>query len=107
MMMRDVGINKVYYSMDNTIICEKITNLISFDSSHSLHHTDMVQHNASHNMVEYYKKIIKKMPTITKRKNAEYLIQSLKFSQFSCTLGDISLVIYFNDMVVGTIIIEN
>ena len=32
-MMKNIKINKVYYSVDNNIICEKVKNMISIQSS--------------------------------------------------------------------------
>jgi hypothetical protein len=105
LMLREIGINKVYYSMDNKIYCEKIKNMISINISSSWKQIEIINYN---NLFDYYKSIIKRMPKLIKKINAEYLLKYIKNEIKDCKykLTKKFLNIYMNDKILCEIKIE-
>ena len=103
LMMKDIHINKVYYSMDGEIICEKVSHMISINCSLLRRRLD----NAPTDLRIYYKKIIEKMPKTTKRKNADYFLKGLKHdivgAQHEYTKNQLR--IFIGDFTLGIIMI--
>ena len=108
LMMKNIGINKVYYSMDNKIICEKVSDMISINSSNSWKKVCILQYHAPTDVTEYYKKIIEKMPKKIKKVNAEYFVKYILIETEGCYYKFIKneLIIYIYDNIIGRIIIE-
>jgi chromosome segregation protein len=71
-MLKSIGINKVYYSIENNIVCEKVSHMISINSSNMWKVVDQIHYNAPVNVIDYYKNIIQKMPQSIKKINAEF-----------------------------------
>ncbi len=105
LMLKSLGINKVYYSMDNKIICEKISNMISINSSNMWKVVDRIHYNAPVNNIDYYKNIITKMPNRIKKINAEYFVKYLNKEINGCNykFNKNILTIYINDIALGSI----
>jgi hypothetical protein len=90
LLMKAVGINKVYYSVDNIIVSEKVSNLISINASKIVRISEQIQYRAPLNTSEYYTKIISRMPREIKQINLEYFIKynlSIEFSEFNYVLN--------------------
>ena len=104
LMMRNIGINKVYYSMDNHIHCEKIKNMISVNISSSWRQIEIHNYN---NLTDYYRHIISMMPQTIKLPNAELFLKHIEHEIIGCTyklLND-KLIIYINNIIIANIII--
>ncbi len=95
LMLQNIGINKVYYSMDNKLYCEKVKNMISINISSSWRQIESPNYN---NMFEYYKSIINKMPTLIRRTNATYFLEHINNELDNCyyELNNDKLIIYIN-----------
>ena len=106
LMMKNVGIDKVYYSIDNSIICEKINDMISINSSDILREFNYII-TGDNDTFTYYKKIIDKMPKSTKKKNAELFIKSIKLELPGCKylLTNKILTIYYEEELMASIAI--
>ena len=106
LMMKDIGINKVYYSIDNSITCEKINDMISINSSNMLRKINHII-TGDDDTFTYYKKIIDMMPKLTKLKNAELFIKSIKIELPGCKylLTSKILSIYYEELLLAKIII--
>jgi hypothetical protein len=105
--MKDLGIHKVYYSIDNMIVCEKVANMISINSSNILRLVDMTQNGAPTDMIEYYRNIIAKMPHRTKRRNIDNFIRGVRNEIKGCNY-DITgnkLIVLIQDNIIGEILI--
>jgi deoxycytidylate deaminase len=106
MMLKNLGINKVYYSMDDKLYCEKVKNMVSVNVSSSWKQIEII--NYDNNTMEYYRSIIDKMPKIIKSTNAELFLKHIKHEIIGCRyklLND-NLIIYMNDSMIGNIIID-
>jgi len=103
LMMKNMGINKVYYSIDNIIVCEKVSNMISINSSTMLRKINLLI--TGDNTYVYYKKILDMMPKETKRKNAQLFINNIKtdLPESYYTLTDSMLSIYYEDELLANI----
>ena len=104
MMLQNIGINKVYYSMDDKLYCEKVKNMVSVNISSSWKQIEIINYN---NIMEYYRSIINKMPKIIKSINAELFLIHITNEIIGCKyklLND-NLTIYMNDFIIGKIII--
>ncbi len=106
-MLKALGINKVYYSIDNNIVCEKVAQMISINSSNTWKKVDRIMHNAPIDVFEYYKYIINKMPKIIKKINAEHFVRYIHIEVEGCNYKFIKnkLIIYINEDIVGEILI--
>ncbi len=105
LMLKNIGINKVYYSMDNKLYCEKIKNMISVNISGSWRQIEIVDYD--NNLLEYYRSIINKMPKIIKSTNAELFLKHIRNEIIDCRyklLND-NLIIYMNETIIGKIIV--
>lgn len=104
LMMKNIGINKVYYSMDNHIHCEKIKNMISVNISSSWKQIEICNYN---NSIDYYRYIINTMPQIIKLINAELFLKHIETEITGCTykLLNEKLIIYIDKIIIGNIII--
>jgi hypothetical protein len=105
-MLKNIGINKVYYSMDNTLYCEKVKDMISVNVSSSWKQIEII--NYDNNIMDYYRSIIDKMPKIVKSTNAHLFLKTIKHEIIGCRyklLNDY-LIIYINDYIIGEIIID-
>ncbi len=105
LMLQDIGINKVYYSMDNEIYCEKVKNMVSMNVSSSWKQIE--SHNYE-SMFDYYKSIMDKMPKMIKLINAELLVKHIIHEITNCKykLSDNNLTIYVEHYIIGNIIIR-
>jgi len=69
-MMKNVGIHRIYYSIDNKIVYEKVSNMISINSSSVNRHINRTIYNAPIDNNEYYKKLfIHNIPKKIRRYN--------------------------------------
>ena len=74
-MMRAVGIRRVYYSIDGSVICENVSHMVSINSSSVLRFLERTMYNAPMTDNEYFKRLLaKKLPNTLRRKNIYYLI---------------------------------
>lgn len=108
LMLKNLGLNKVYYSMDNMIYEERIRDMISMNTSSLWKNVDRIQHSAPTNNIEYYKRVLKQMPNTTKRKNIEYFTKHLEEEVQHCSyqINKTLLNIYIQNILIGTIYIE-
>ena len=107
LMMKDLGIHKVYYSIDNMIVCEKVADMISINSSNMWRRVDMTQNGAPTDMIEYYRKIINKMPHRTKRRNVDHFIRGVRNEIKGCNynITGNKLIVSIQDNTIGEILI--
>ena len=107
LMLKALGINKVYYSIENEIICEKISHMISINSSNMWKKVDRICHNAPLNVLDYYKYIIDKMPKIIKKINADHFVRYINIEVEGCNykFKKDKLIIYIYEDIIGEIII--
>ena len=105
LMLQDIGINKVYYSMDNNIYCEKVRNMISVNISGSWKQIEIVNYE---NTNDYIRSMIIKMPKIIKSTNAEYFLKNINREINNCNyeLTSDYLKMYSNDFLLFKINIE-
>lgn len=103
LMLKNIGINKVYYSVDNMIVCEKVADMISINSSNSRKKVDRIMYRAPENIVDYYKYIISKMPNQVKKYNAEQFVRYITLELEGCNykLTKTHLTLYINDIIIG------
>ena len=96
LMLQNIGINKVYYSMDDKLYCEKAKDMISVNVSSSWKQIESPNYNS---LFEYYKSIINKMPTFIKRTNATYLLEHIhnESNDYHFVLNKESLIIFINN----------
>jgi deoxycytidylate deaminase len=97
LMLQNIGINKVYYSMDNKLYCEKVKNMISINVSSSWRQIESPNYES---IFDYYKSIINKMPSLIRRTNAIYFLEHINNELHNCnyTLNNNYLIIYINDI---------
>ncbi len=95
LMLQNIGINKVYYSMDNKLYCEKAKDMISINISSSWRQIESPNYNS---LFDYYKSILDKMPTFIKRPNATYFLEHINNELIDChyVLNKDFLVIFIN-----------
>ena len=107
LMLKAIGINKVYYSVDNEIICEKVAHMISINSSNTWKKVDRLLYNAPLNIFEYYKYIIDKMPKSIKKINADHFVRDIHMEVEGCNykFKKDKLIIYINENIIGEIYI--
>ncbi len=103
LMLKNIGINKVYYSVDNTIVCEKVADMISINSSNSRKKVDRIIYKAPEDVIDYYKYIIDKMPNKIKKYNAEHFVRYITLELEGCNykLTKSHLTLYINDIIIG------
>jgi hypothetical protein len=108
LMLKNLGLNKVYYSMDNMINEERIRDMVSMNTSSLWKNVDRIQHSAPINNIDYYKQVLKKMPKITKRRNIEFFIKHVEeeIQQCSYDINKRRLNVYIQNILIGTIYIE-
>ncbi len=96
LMLKNIGINKVYYSMDNKLYCEKVKNMISINVSSSWKQIEVINYE---NVFDYYKSILNKMPDKIKKTNALYFLQNINHELIGCNyyLNNDKLMIYINE----------
>ncbi len=83
-MLKELNINKVYYSINNTIVHEKVADMISINSSNSWKFVDMMIYGAPSNTPDYYKYVISKMPVDIKKNNAELFVKCIDKEFVGC-----------------------
>jgi hypothetical protein len=107
LMLKSLGINKVYYSIENSIICEKVSQMISINSSNMWKVVDRIHYNAPVNIIEYYKNIIQKMPQHVKKKNADHFVRYIEREVNGCNYKFINnkLLILINNNILGELYI--
>jgi deoxycytidylate deaminase len=105
LMMQNIGINKVYYSMDNTIYCEKVRSMISVNVSPSWKQMEIINYA---NINNYIRSMINKMPKIIKATNAEYFLKHITNEINNCNyeLTSDYLKMYSNNILLFKINIE-
>jgi deoxycytidylate deaminase len=105
LMLQDIGINKVYYSMDNKLYCEKVRNMISVNISPSWKQMEIVNYD---NINNYIRSMINKMPKIIKSTNAECFLKNIHNEIKNCNykLTSDNLKLYSNDYLLFEINIE-
>ncbi len=103
LMMKSIGINKVYYSIENNIVCEKVSQMISINSSNMWKVADRIHYNAPENIIDYYKNIIQKMPKVLKKINAEHFVRYICKETEGCNykLEKTKLTIFINNIILG------
>jgi hypothetical protein len=103
LMLKSIGINKVYYSIENNIVCEKVSQMISINSSNMWKVVDRIHYNAPTNIIEYYKNIIQKMPNSIKKINADHFVRYIYKEIDGCNykFTKNKLIIYLNETVLG------
>ena len=106
-MLQDIGFNKIYYSMDNTIYSEKINDMISINCSSYARKLDHIYYNKPNNIIEYYINIISKLPKKVKKQNAEYFIRTFMDEVSGCRYiyqqNKTKLELYINDRLLGSL----
>jgi len=109
LMMKSIGINKVYYSIENNIVCEKVSHMISINSSNMWKIVDKIHYNAPNNIIDYYKNIIQKMPNILRKINAEHFVRYIYKEVDGCNykFNKNKLIIYINEIIIGEFSIVN
>ena len=103
LMLKNIGINKVYYSVDNIIVCEKVADMISINSSNSRKKVDRIMYRAPNDIIEYYKYIITKMPNEIKKINAEHFVRYITLELEGCNykLTKSNLTLFINETIIG------
>ena len=104
MMLKNIGVNKVYYSMDDEIYCEKVKDMISINVSSSWKQIETTNYDT---IYDYYKSIMDKMPKVIKSINTEFFIQKIIKDISNCkykVLNNI-LTIYMCGHIIGNITI--
>jgi len=107
LMMKNIGIKKVYYSMDNQIICEKVEYMVSINTSQMSRNFERVYYNAPYDPIKYYQMIFRKMPQNIKKINVDYFIRHIHEEMNGCnyTLTKTRLTVFINDNLIGTIML--
>jgi deoxycytidylate deaminase len=105
LMLQNIGINKVYYSMDNKIYCEKVHSMISVNVSPSWKQMEIMNYA---NINNYIRSMINKMPHIIKATNAEYFLKNIHNEIRNCNyeLTSDYLKMYSNNILLFKIYIE-
>jgi deoxycytidylate deaminase len=100
LMLQNIGINKVYYSMDNKLYCEKAKDMVSINISSSWKQIESPNYES---IFDYYKSIIDKMPTFIKRPNAAYFLEHIDNELHNCnyTFNNNYLIIYINKKILA------
>lgn len=96
-LMKKVGIRKVYYSVSSTqIICEKVKDMVSIESSSVTQYLDILYSNMPNKTITKYFEnlLIKYFPSKIKKKNLEIFIQY----NFSNVLPDHKIIIINNNI---------
>lgn len=109
LMMKSIGINKVYYSIENNIVFEKVSQMISINSSSMWKVVDRINYNAPNDVINYYKNIVQKMPQILRRINADHFVRYIYRETDGCNykFKKDKLFIYINDIILGEFSIVN
>ena len=78
--MKAVGIRRVYYSVEDRIICEKVNDMVSICSSSVLRLVERQIYHAPEDNTEYFKWLMNiKIPTALKKYNIDnFLTYNLK-----------------------------
>lgn len=107
LMMKNVGIKKVYYSMDNQIICERVEYMVSINTSLMSRNFDRFYYNAPQDPIKYYQMIFRKMPQTIKKINVDYFIRHIREEMNGCnyTLTKTRLTVFINDNMIGIIML--
>lgn len=105
LMLQNIGINKVYYSMNDQLHCEKVKDMISVNVSSSWKQIESPNYES---IFDYYKSIIGKMPKVIKLINAELLLQNIMHEITNCRyiLLHNNLIIYMDKYMIGQINIK-
>jgi len=77
-MMKDIGINKVYYSTgyENNIICENVKHMVSIQSSSVTRYFSTIKNNIYNDQNIYYEDLIKSyFPNLIKKSNLNYFLE--------------------------------
>lgn len=97
-MMKAVGIRRVYYSVEDKIICEKVNDMVSICSSSVLRFVERQVYHAPEDNTEYFKRLMNmKIPTTLKKYNIDkFLNYNLKLvlPTFSWTMNKKNIRIY-------------
>ena len=73
--MKAVGIRRVYYSVNNEIVVEKVSNMISINASSVTRKLEREVYRAPQDDEEYYTKLfLKRIPKSINRKNLLYFL---------------------------------
>lgn len=77
-LMQNIGIHRVYYTsqIDNELICEKVSNMVSIQSSTVSKVLYCIQHRIFSDTDVYFKNLLQKhFPKFIKRKNFMYFVE--------------------------------
>lgn len=75
-MMKAVNIQRVFYSVDGSIDCERVTNMISINASSVTRYLEAKEYNAPTDKTEYYKHLfLKYLPTSICSKNFKKFVK--------------------------------
>ena len=101
-MLKNIGINKVYYSMDNKLYCEKAKNMVSINISSSWRQIESPNYNS---IFDYYKSIINKMPTFIRKTNATYFLEHIDNELENCNyhFNNNKLMIFIDNLLLAEI----
>jgi hypothetical protein len=102
-MLKELEINKVYYSINNTIVHEKVVDMISINSSNSWKVVDMMIYGAPSNIPDYYKYVISKMPVDIKKNNANLFVNCIDKEFVGCNykMTKIHLILLYEQTELG------
>ena len=102
LMLKNIGINKVYYSMDNKLYCEKAKNMVSINISSSWRQIESPNYNS---IFDYYKSIINKMPTFIRKTNATYFLEHIDNELENCNyhFNNNKLMIFIDNLLLAEI----
>ena len=75
-MMKDVGIRRVYYSVTNDIVCEKVSDMVSIESSTVTMMVEKSYYSYPITSYEYYVDLLKKkFPAVIKKGNLDLFLK--------------------------------
>lgn len=102
--MRSCGIKNIFYSIPEGIVCERVSNIISINSSSVSRLIEREHYNAPEDDTEYYTNLlIRKFPNNVKKKNLEnFLNHNIKnvLPYFSWKIKNNKITFYNNNNIV-------
>lgn len=94
--MKAVGVNRVFYSVDGGVICERVNHMVSINASSITRHLEAKYYNTPSDKTEYYKMLLLRyMPKTINKTNLEYFIKY----NFSDTLSNYTYKINNNKVI--------
>jgi hypothetical protein len=100
-MLNACNIKKIYYSTEDGIKCENVSNMVSINASAITRLIEKTHYNAPENDIEYYTNILlKKFPKRIKLNNLEYFLKyNFKnvLPNFKCKIEKNKIIFYNQD----------